>query len=228
MQEKLKGIVLKLIDYGEADKLAQIFSLEQGIVTAKFNGVRKEKAKLKAVAQPFVLANFCINQTGKSTTITQADVIDEFGGILLNYSKTMSGFVVLDIVHSILPVQKPEADLFLLTISALKNIETLNEYVATIDYILKFLSFTGVELNFPHSNYVYLDELTGNFVLNHTQTSHLIDKKVFFLLNQINMQGNNFNAEQTSQLVFKQALNLLHNIILLKHNADIKSFEFII
>ena len=39
MDEKTQGLVLKLIDYKDADKLASIFTLEQGIISAKFTGV---------------------------------------------------------------------------------------------------------------------------------------------------------------------------------------------
>ena len=47
MDTKVKGIILKLTDIKEADKLASIFSLEQGIISANFRGIRKEKSKLK-------------------------------------------------------------------------------------------------------------------------------------------------------------------------------------
>ena len=60
MDEKVKGIIVKLTDYQDADKLASIFTFEQGLITAKFNGVKKDKAKYKSVAQPFVFAEFVI------------------------------------------------------------------------------------------------------------------------------------------------------------------------
>ncbi len=227
MLEKFKGIVIKLTDYKEADKLATIFSLEQGVVVAKFTGVKKNNAKLKAVAQPFIFANFNVTTAGNSITITQADILDDFKNIFSNYNKTMYGYIVLDIVRSILPNEKIEEDLFLLTLSTLKKIETQNEIIATIDYILKFISFSGMELNFLNSNYVYLDSLTGNFTTERTSNCLQIDKKVYLLLKQIN--ENNLDTAEIEKNVFslKQALKLLHNIIFLKFNVDIKSFQFV-
>ena len=58
MNDNDQGLILKLIDYKDADKLASIFTLTSGVVLAKFVGVRKEKAKLKAIAQPFTFADF--------------------------------------------------------------------------------------------------------------------------------------------------------------------------
>ena len=65
MDVKDKGIIIKLTDYLEADKLASVFSLQQGIITAKFAGVKKEKAKFKAVAQPFCFADFDLAEKKK-------------------------------------------------------------------------------------------------------------------------------------------------------------------
>ena len=141
MDEKTQGLVVKLIDYKDADKLASIFTYDYGIITAKFTGIKKEKAKLKAIAQPFTFADFTFASKMNNRTVASANLIDSFYTILSNYSKTICGYVVLDIIKSILPIEKPEQDLFLLTISTLKSIEEKNEFVVLIDYILKFLNF---------------------------------------------------------------------------------------
>ena len=41
MEQKTKGLVLKLIDYKDADKLASIFTFDYGFITANFVGVKK-------------------------------------------------------------------------------------------------------------------------------------------------------------------------------------------
>ncbi len=223
MDTKVKGIVLKLIDYKDADKLASIFTLTEGIITAKFTGVKREKAKMKAVAQPFTFADFNLNQKGNLRTVTSADIIDNFPNILLDYNKTICGYIILDIIKSILPEFKPERDIFIHTINALKKIETENEYIATIDYILKFISSSGMELEFGENKYNYLDTMTGNFDTKAGQNKKEIDKKVFALLKDVN-QENEINSDETTQ---KRALRLLHNIIYIKFGEDIKSFMYI-
>ena len=223
MDTKVKGIVLKLNDYKDADKLASIFTLEQGIITAKFTGVKKEKAKLKSVAQPFVFADFVLNESGNNKTVTSANVIDSFYNILNTYNKTIMGYIVLDIVKSILPKEKSEPDLFLLTLNALQNIETKNELVSTIGYILKFIDFSGMEIQFPEEEYVYLDTLNGNFSKCREQGFMAIDKKVYLTLKNISEE----KEIENNETILKQILRLLHNIIYLKFNEDIKSFCFI-
>ena len=223
MDIKVKGIVLKLNDYKDADKIASLFTLEHGVISAKFAGVKKEKAKLKSVAQPFVFADFMLNQTGNNKTVTSASVIDSFYALLNSYNKTITGYIVLDIIKSILPKEKAEPDLFVLTLNALKEIEESNEFIATIKYILKFISFSGMEIQMPNAEYVYLDTLTGNFSTTREIGYSQIDKKVYLTLKAID--GDNLVEE--NEIILKQILRLLHNIIFLKFNEDIKSFQFI-
>ena len=223
MEERVKGIVVKTIDYKEADKLASIFTLERGLISAKFTGVKREKAKLKSFTQPFVFADFILNKNGNLRTVTSASLIDNFSGILAAYDKTICGYIVLDIIRSILPSEKEEPDIFLLTLSALKNIEEKDPKLATIDFILKFIDFAGMGLSFDLDNIIYLDKTTGNFTDKKEYNSVQIDKKVYSLIKNIN---DGIELAEKNNLV-SQALRLLHNILYIKFNVDLKSFEFI-
>lgn len=223
MDEKTQGLVVRLIDYKDADKLASIFTYDYGVLTAKFVGVKKEKAKLKALAQPFTFADFNFTQRANGRVVAGASLIDNFYQIMLNYPKTICGYIVLDIIKTILPEAKPEQDLFLLTISTLKNIEDKNEYVSTIDFILKFLTFSGFDVELPEVEYVNFDKLTGDFTTGKTQTTVQIDKGVYQTLKDISK--NKF--KQSNEKILKQLLRLLHNVIFLRFGTEIKSFEFI-
>lgn len=222
---KVKGIVLKLTDYKDADKLASIFTLEEGKILAKFVGVKREKAKLKSVAQPFVLAEFNINIKANKRTITSAYMLDAFPQITSDYARTMNAFIVLDIINSILPESKVEKELFVLTVNALKNIETKNPYIANIDFIINFLSFNGVEISFLNSKQVYFDKMNGEFTDKKDTFSQPLDMKVYSCLYNIAKFGqSNIDIDER---VLKQALRLLHNVIFIKMGEDIKSFQYI-
>ena len=223
MDEKTQGLVLKLIDYKDADKLASIFTFDYGVITAKFVGVKKEKAKLKAIAQPFTFADFNFAMRANNRVVAGASLIDNFYQIMNDYNKMVCGYIVLDIIKTILPEEKPEQDLFLFSISTLKKIEQSNEYVAVIDFILKFLNFSGFGVEFPDSDYVFFDKLSADFVSKRTELCSQIDKNVYLILKKIN----NGEVEEFNQNTLKQILRLLHNIIINRFSVEIKSFEFI-
>lgn len=228
-EEKQQGIVLKLTDYKEADKLASIFTLNQGIILAKFTGVKKEKAKLKAIAQPFVFAEFNFNSKGGANRVINASLIDNFYPILNDYNKTMCAYIMLDIINTILPKNKAENEIFLLSVNTLKNIETQNPYISLIDYILKFFMFLGTPIELINSNYVYFNKLNGEFGTKQTINSIQIDKKIYQILQMINADVNSVFgiSSQIKEENLKQILRLLNNIILIKFDEEIKSFSFI-
>lgn len=222
-EEKVKGIVTKLIDYQDADKLASIFTLEYGMITAKFTGVKKDKAKMKAIAQPFVFGEFDLNKKGDKRAVIGANLLDNFSQIISSYEKTICGYVLLDMVSSILPPEKPEQDIFLLALSSLKEIENGNEHIALIKFILKFFQFSGMGIEFPATQYVYLDKFTGDFIKQPNNTATQLDKKVYETLVKISKE----DEIDVSSNVLKQILRLLHNIIFIKFGEELKSFQFV-
>jgi len=188
MEEKFKGIVLQLKDYKDADKIASIFTLEQGIISAKFTGVKREKAKLKAIAQPFVFAEFNYIQKSDFITVTNATLLDNFYPILMSYDKTICGYIILDVLKTILPYKKVEKELFLLTLNTLKNLEIQNEYLMCVDFIIKMLSFIGEGLNFSDLDYVFIDKNTGEITEIKNQYTRPIDKKIYAILKYVHKQ----------------------------------------
>ncbi len=218
MDTKVKGIILSTKDYLEADKIASIFSYEQGVISAKFVGVKKEKAKLKALAQPFTLAEFELISKKEFNTVKTGTVIDNFPQIINDYSKTICAFILVDIVKNILPKSKPEQELFLLTANALKRIEQEDAYQALIEYIINFETIMGEGLNiFPTNKRIYLDKNIGDFVPTPNIYAVEVDKKVFSAL----------SVPTANESIKKSCLKLLNTILAIKYDVDLKSFSFI-
>ena len=140
--------------------------------------------------------------------------------------------------------------------STLKRLETEDQNSLLVDYIIKFISLSGLAIEFPKSKYVYLEQLTGNFLTTPSSSSIQIDKKVYSYIYQIaNSESIKFKDEnnekkegdQTLEKInyadspapsedkndafsittIKQALRLMHNIIYLKFGIDIKSFDYL-
>ena len=218
MDTKVKGIILSTKDYLEADKIASIFSYEQGIISAKFTGVRKEKAKLKALAQPFTLAEFELMSKKDFYTVKTGTIIDNFPYIINDYAKTMCAFIVLDVITSILPKLKSEPNIFLLSANALKKIEQDDAHQSLIEFIIEFIDEMGEGLNlFQTQNKIYLDKSIGDFVPTPTMYSVEIDKTVF----------NALTIPTTNESIKKSCLKLLSTILAIKYEVELKSFSFI-
>ena len=218
MDTKVKGIILSTNDYLEADKIASIFSYEQGVISAKFVGVKKEKAKLKALAQPFTLAEFELIGKKDFNTVKQGTVIDNFPKIVSDYNKTICAFILVDILKSILPRHKAEPNIFLLSVNALKKIEEEDAEQSLIEFIVELIDELGEGLNlFDTEGRVYLDKMVADFTPKPTANSVEIDKKVYKAL----------TVPSGNSSIKKTCLKLLNTILLLKYDVELKSFSFL-
>ncbi len=64
--EKVRGIVIKTIDYLESDKLLTLLTFSRGSILIKAKGVRKKGAKLAYGAQQFFCGDFeCVESHGR-------------------------------------------------------------------------------------------------------------------------------------------------------------------
>ena len=155
---KTKAIILNSKDYKDADKIVSAFSVDYGKINIKFNGVKKAKAKLKSLVQPFTLIEIeCVKQADFFTAKTGM-VISSFSKITTDYSKTICAYIIVEILNQVLPKNKAEQEIFLQALKSFKQIEQENAYRATIEFILVFFNLLGEQINLDiNSNKVYLD-----------------------------------------------------------------------
>ena len=76
MEEKVRAVVLRGVDYKDNDKILTLFSLESGLITAAIRGVKKAGAKLKFAAQPFCFCEYVLSVKGDRRSVTSAEIID--------------------------------------------------------------------------------------------------------------------------------------------------------
>ncbi|MFM8321148.1 MAG: DNA repair protein RecO [Chloroflexota bacterium] len=75
---RLEAVVLRHSDWGEADRLVWIFSLEQGKLRAVAKGVRKMRSRKAGHLEPFTRAGLLLSRGRDLPLITQAETIDAY------------------------------------------------------------------------------------------------------------------------------------------------------
>ena len=82
MLQKIEGIVLRSIDYGESNKILTIYSRNMGKIGAVARGAKKPNSRLASVSQLFTYGTFlCSIGNSGLGTIQQAEIIDTFRSI---------------------------------------------------------------------------------------------------------------------------------------------------
>lgn len=76
--DKVRGFVLRVVPYGEHDRIVDILTRECGLVTASARGARRTRSPMLAATQEFALSEFQLfNQRGRQT-IDSADLVQSF------------------------------------------------------------------------------------------------------------------------------------------------------
>ena len=147
MEEKLSGIVLSSIAYGENDKILNVFTLEKGVISAKIKGVKKAGAKLKFASEPFCFAEFIIAQGKAGYTVINASLIDSFYPIRESVFKYYAGATVLEFIKRFYRENITSSQTFLTVVEALKKIAYDENYISALaEFLLKAISQTGYGL----------------------------------------------------------------------------------
>ena len=78
---KSKGIVLRSIRYGEADRILDLYTRDAGLITAIVKGIRRTKSRFGARLEPLSCVDFVAYQGRPLDTLTQAETLRSFHGI---------------------------------------------------------------------------------------------------------------------------------------------------
>ena len=149
MEEKLSGIVLGGVNFGENDKILNVFTLEKGVVSAKIKGVKKAGAKLKFAAEPFCFAEFIFSVRANMRTVIGASLIDSFYPIREDIIKYFAAGTVLEFVRRFYKENITSPEGFISTVNVLKDIAYGDGSARRklISYLIEELKDTGFQLD---------------------------------------------------------------------------------
>ncbi len=227
MEEKVNGIVIKSIDYGDNDKIITVFTLEKGVISASLKGVKKAGAKLKFASEPFCFAEFILfNKSGKNTVIS-ASIKDGFYSIREDIIKFYCGCTVLSFIKTFLKEEIISKDAFILTLNALKDLayKDINPKSVTARFLFLALRLSGYGLNVGGCISCgkeiefrpFFDYVEGGFYCENckSELSREINYKTYFALKKI-------ETEDLSEEESVFSLRLLDYYITRKTEEDIK------
>ena len=122
MEEKVKGITLRGVNYKESDKILTVFTLEKGKITVSARGVRKGSAKMKGAAEQFCLYDCVLAEKAGRYTLKELDVIDFFYGIRTDIVKYYAGMVALEYTDNFAQENLVASEYFALLTDFLQNL----------------------------------------------------------------------------------------------------------
>ncbi|MBQ7653002.1 MAG: DNA repair protein RecO [Clostridia bacterium] len=137
-EKRLESIVVKVADFGEADKIVTLLTLDEGKRVIKIRGVRKATSKLRYAAQPFLHATYILSPTKANYVLVGCDTIDRFAAISQNLGAYYVAALTCEVACDLSAEDFPDEELYRFILSTLKilNAGEVDDYPY---FALKFL-----------------------------------------------------------------------------------------
>jgi DNA repair protein RecO (recombination protein O) len=130
---KSKGIVLRSIRYGEADRILDFYTQDAGLVSVIAKGIRRTKSRFGGRLEPLSCVDFLAYEGRTLDTITQVEVLRSFRGVRENLeSLEVAGGMVAN-VRALSGGDEADRRVFNLLYHALEALEARTGEAASIE-----------------------------------------------------------------------------------------------
>jgi len=149
--ERVRAIVLRRTNYGEADRILQLLTTE-GRRAVMARGVRREKSKLAGGIELFAVSDIVINRgKGELGILTSARLVTFYRHILEDYDRLQFGYeVVRQVAAATETVDEPEWFDVLQEVFAGLDVVTMPRQLVEAWFYLRLAALLGRELSLAH------------------------------------------------------------------------------
>ncbi|MGI5877415.1 MAG: DNA repair protein RecO [Christensenellales bacterium] len=116
---KVHGIVLRYVNYREADRILTLLTAEMGKISVTARGCRKPRSKLRAACDYLVCSEFMLRRVGETLQATSCAVLDSFFELRSDYEALCTAFYMRDFCETVSGEGQPGGPLFTLLIRCL-------------------------------------------------------------------------------------------------------------
>lgn len=142
---KTKGIVIKEVNTGEADKIITVFSKDRGKMSCSAKGARRPKSRMSSGTQLLCYSEFVLFKGKDIYSINSCDVIESFYNIRNDVEKLTYAAHMTEIVGDIIQENQPATrvlQLFLNSLFMLAKTGKSAEQIVRI-FEIRLLSIIG-------------------------------------------------------------------------------------
>ena len=118
-----KGIVLRSIRYGEADRILDLYTLDAGLISGIAKGIRRTRSRFGARLEPLSCVDFQAYSGRSLDTITQAEVLRSFHNVRENLARFEAAGGLVRAVRAFAGGGEPDRRVFNLLYHALDSLE---------------------------------------------------------------------------------------------------------
>lgn len=112
---KIEGIVLKRKNFGEADRILTVLSMESGKIAIKAPGVRRISSRRGAHVELLNLSKLTLYRSSRSfmPLLTEAQTLEDFASIKDNLQKIGVAYYICELINGLCPDNQENRNVFL-------------------------------------------------------------------------------------------------------------------
>jgi DNA repair protein RecO len=142
---KTKGLIIREVNTGEADKIVTIFTKGRGRISALAKGARRPRSKLVAGSQFLSYCDYVLFSGREMYSINSSEVIEPFYEIRNDMIRLTYAVHFIDIITDVIQENQPSGKVLQLLLNSLHMLAKTDkdpELIARI-FELRFLSIMG-------------------------------------------------------------------------------------
>lgn len=151
MLYKTEGIVLKSMEYEEADKIVTIYTKDYGKITAIAKGVRKTKSKFGSSLEILTHSNFLIYKGRNIDIVSQTEILESFFSTSKEVIKFAFAVNCVEVVNRLTEEREINIGLFNLLKEVLHYLKESNDpKLLTLSFKWQTISILGYRPSLNH------------------------------------------------------------------------------
>ena len=147
MRLTTQGLVLREVNYKEADKILTVLTRDLGKKTVKARGCRRKNSRLAAGSQLLVYSEVTLNQRGDFWELAEADPQQQFWRVRQDIETLALASYFAEVTERTCQEGEDASEVLSLVLNSLYALDTLKKPRALVKaaFELKLLSITGYE-----------------------------------------------------------------------------------
>jgi DNA repair protein RecO (recombination protein O) len=130
---KSKGIVLRSIRYGEADRILDLYAQDLGLISAIAKGIRRTRSRFGGRLEPLSCVEFLAYEGRTLDTITQVEVLRSFRGVREDLDRLEAAGGMVGMVRALSGGDEADRRVFNLLYHALDALESREEGLKSVE-----------------------------------------------------------------------------------------------
>lgn len=146
---KIKNaLVLKKVDFGEADRIITVFTKEEGLLSLLIKGIRKSKKRSTAASDLITISDFVLYKKKDMYTVSSINSKEMYLRLKEDFFKINIVFYILKLLNLVLVENEEREKIHKLTLNTINYIEkedTEEKIYQSLNYfLLKVLEYEGI------------------------------------------------------------------------------------